>query len=237
MQKYFAVFLVLSLLVVTVVSPAFAYHQKDVLGVTDTMLPQTPPTSTGPGLLLPDSPLFFLDQFKQSTRILFAFSPEEKAKVYTNIAGERMAELRFMIAKQNKTGIDTDLNGVSDNMGKAAAALTQAKLTGRDVTMLAQEINKTIKDYQRALDLLTMADNREIKFKAKAAQEALLTAKLQVEDVLPQDQLAREVAEDIKRAVEAELTESLISTKRIEQQMAVLGAMAPVATPQATLKQ
>src|ERR1035437_4242316 len=47
----------------------FADHQQDVLGVASAPVLSIPPTSDGPGLILPDSPLFFLDQIKQEVRL------------------------------------------------------------------------------------------------------------------------------------------------------------------------
>jgi len=235
-KKILSVFL---LLVIVSPAPVFAYNQKEVLGVTDTAIPQVPATNEGPGLLLPDSPIFFLDQFKQTVRVAFAFTPEEKARVYANIAGERMAELRFMIAKENKAGIDIDLHGIADNLQKAGTALSQAKLSGHNVTTLAEEINTTIKQDQQGLDVLVGSDNLEIKFKAKAAEAGLLSAKVQVEDALPQDEQNKEISEDIKRAMQTEMAEAALTTKQLEQQYTVLGAMAPAsatATSQAVLK-
>ena len=94
-----------------VVKPTFAHHQQQVLGVAtisaDTLQNlQIPSTSEGPGLILPDSPLFFLDQLKQEFRLFLVFTPEAKAKIHASIAGERMAELRFMVQKNSKRGIE-----------------------------------------------------------------------------------------------------------------------------------
>src|SRR5258708_4914260 len=65
MRKSF-IFCVLLFLIVSQGS-AFAQEQA-VLGVETqpAVMPSIPPTSEGPGLLLPDSPFFFLDKLKQN---------------------------------------------------------------------------------------------------------------------------------------------------------------------------
>ncbi len=212
--------------------PAFANHKEDVLGA-QTQVPQIPPTSEGPGLLLPDSPLFVLDQLKQQMRLFFAFSPEAKAKARSDIAGERMAELRFMLAKNNKPGIDIALQGVSENLQKAAELVAQAQLSGRNVSDLARKINNDIKRKQETLDVLEASDNRELKFKAKAAQEQLLAAKVVVEDALPADEILKEFEEDLHRTIAAEVEQVNPSAERIERQLAVLGEQASMSAKEA----
>ena len=123
-------------------SSASAHHRKRVLGVsTFTTTPSLPPTIEGPGFILPSSPLFFVDQFKQEIRLAFAFSPERKAKVYSQIAGERLAELRFELEKNNEKGIQTALEGMNQNIKGAAENIARAQLSGKNVAQTAKEIN------------------------------------------------------------------------------------------------
>ncbi len=218
MKRFLAFFFGLSLFLSSSVS-VFAHHKERVLGESTTSAAQIPPTVEGPGLILPDSPLFFLDQIKQSTRLLLAFSPEAKAKVRADIAGERMAELRFMLAKNNKKGIDVALQGVVENLGKAAESLNDAKLTGRNVSALAKDVNEKIKQKQERLDVLEATENKEIKFKAKSAQEGLLKAKVMVEDSLPEDEIENEIEEDLHRIVEDEVDDASKSAERVEHQL------------------
>lgn len=218
-MKRFLAFFIGVLFLFAATTSVFAHHKERVLGESTTSAAQIPPTVEGPGLILPDSPLFFLDQIKQSTRLLFAFSPENKAKVRADIAGERMAELRFMLAKKDKKGIDIALQGVVENLGKAAESLNQAQLTGRNVSSLAKDVNEKIKLKQEALDVLEATEDKEIKFKAKSAQEGLLKAKVSVEDSLPEDEIETEIEDDLHRIVEDEVEDASESAERIEHQL------------------
>lgn len=110
--------------------------------------------SEGAGAILPDSPFFFLDKIRQTVRLLLAFTPEQKAKVHASIAGERLAELQIMLAKNNAENVETDLHEVSDNLTMASNNLARAKLAGRNTSSLAKEINDSIKEKQQELDLL-----------------------------------------------------------------------------------
>lgn len=218
-MKRFLAFFIGVLFLFTTTTSVSAHHKERVLGESTTVVAQIPPTTEGPGLILPDSPLFFLDQVKQNTRLLFAFSPESKAKVRADIAGERMAELRFMLAKKNQKGVDIALQGVVENLGKAAESLSQAQLTGRNVSSLAKDVNEKIKLKQEALDVLESAEDKEIRFKAKSAQEGLLKAKVSVEDSLPEDEIENEIEEDLHRIVEDEVDDAFKSADRVEHQL------------------
>lgn len=182
--------------------PSFASSAKalnvppDVLGI------QMPATIEGPGLVLPDSPLFFLDQLKQYTRVFLAFNPEQKAEIYKDIAGERYAELRFMLAKNNKDGVRIALSGVSDNYKNAADELNQAKLSGKNLSKLAKEINDGLKLKLQTFDLLeNRSTNNEMKAQILATSEGLLIAKVKIEEFLPEDDLSNEIAYDLNRKV------------------------------------
>lgn len=213
--------------------PALAHHREKVLGSQTSATPQIPPTVEGPGLLLPDSPLFFLDQLKQNTRLLFALTPETKARIRADIAGERMAELRFMLAKNNKSGIDTALQGVSENLQKASEAVSEAQLSGRNVFSIAKSINEDIRRKQESFDILETAENREISFKAKAAQAGLLQAKVRVEDALPEEEIENEIEDDLHRLVEDEVETASASARRIERQLKELDEQASEAAEKA----
>lgn len=220
-------------LTLLVVRPTFAHHQQQVLGIAtvsaDTLQNlQIPLTSQGPGLILPDSPLYFLDQLKQEFRLLLAFTPEAKAKVHVSIAGERMAELRFMVQRNNKRGIETDLQGIQDNLLMASNNLLDAQLAGKDTKDLAKTLNTTIKEKQQVLDLMESQATGDTKTRVKAAANSLTTAKVQVEDALPEQELANEIRDDLQRQVnnrvrEASQSAAAIVTAIGELQKGVLG--------------
>lgn len=206
---------------------AIASHRAQVLGeTTDSSSLSIPPTSEGPGLILPDSPLFFLDELKQNLRLFLAFSPETKAKVHAAIAGERLAELQFMLAKNNEDGIGIALSGVSDNLEKAASDLTEAKLQGKDVKILAKTINDLIKDKRKKLSFLEDQAQGELKAQVKAIKEALKAAKVEVEDNLPEDELENETEDDLEEEVEDHIRVASDSARGLEHAINVLGRLA-----------
>lgn len=182
----------------------FAHHRDRVLGV-ETSTPTVPATVEGPGLILPDSPFFFLDEIKQQVRIIAAITPEGKAKVFAEVAGERLAELRFMLAKKNEKATERALEGVSDNLKQAAAQVSLAKIAGRNIDNLSKEINTTIKEKQKALDVLELTSQDELKSRVTAAQEEIVAAKVEVEDALPVDVLEKEIQETLERQAEREV--------------------------------
>ncbi len=223
MSKRLYVFLSLaftSLLVLVSVGRVYANHRAEVLGVSTTSADLSiPPTTEGPGLILPDSPLFFLDQLKQDFRLLLAFTPETKATIYKDIAGERMAELRFMLAKNNLDAAKVALDGVASNLKNAAAQVGQAKLTGRNVDALAKTINDDIKAKQETLDLLENQATGEVKTQVTSAQESLLKAKVEVEDVLPQQDLKNEINSDLTRQAQRKVDEASDSARALQQDL------------------
>lgn len=213
MRKYLAIFLVLFIFL-TVVSSSHAYR-KEVLGIEDQNL-SIEPTTEGPGIFLPDSPFFFLDQLKQNIRVALAFTPEEKAKVYTAIAGERLAELRFMLDKKNLAAVKTDLDAISDSYKLAADQVTLAKMSGRDVSILAKEINDSIKAKQKVLDELHIKAEGEVESSVRATADGLTIAKAKVENSLNDADLENEIKEDMVRDTELKLhdaTESAIELR------------------------
>ena len=203
-----------------------ASHRAQVLGEeTDSTL-SISPTAEGPGILLPDSPLFFLDELKQNLRLMLAFSPETKAKVHAAIAGERLAELQFMLAKNDEDGIKIALSGVSENLKKAASDLTQAKLKGKDVKSLARTTNISIKDKQEKLSALEDQATGEFKAQVKAVKEAIKIAKIEVEDSLPEDELENEIEDALEEEIEDHIQVASDSAKGLEHAISVLSRLA-----------
>lgn len=212
------------LYVVSVLSsaPALASHQEDVLGIASETTLSIPPTTEGPGLVLPNSPLFFLDRIKQEFRLLLAFTPEQKAKIHNAVAGERLAELQLMLAKNNVSGIRIALQGVSDNSREAAKDLSNAKLTGRNINLLTKEINDSIKEKQRALSALELQATGEIRAQVRAAREALKIAKVSIEENLPEDLMANETIDDLNQQIADSISSASLSAAEINRAVGVL---------------
>jgi hypothetical protein len=209
-----------------------AYHQEDVLGVETMPVLSIPPTAEGPGFLLPDSPIFFLDQLKQEVRLFLAFTPEQKAKVHTAVAGERLAELQLMLAKNNVPGVRIALQGVSDNLKAAADDVANAKLTGRNINLLAKEISDSIKEKQKSLSVLEQEATGEIKAQVMAAKESLKLSKIKTEDYLPADLLINEMEEDLGKEIEDNVSRAKVSATGINRAIDVLTRLASEAAAQ-----
>jgi len=207
-------------------SQAFADHQQDVLGLASEPTLSIPPTVEGPGLVLPDSPLYFIDQLKQATRLLFAFTPEQKMTIHNAVAGERLAELQIMLAKNNIPGIRVALQGVSDNLKAASEDLTNAKLTGRNVSLLAEELNISIKEKQKVMSALEEQASGEIKAQVMATIEALKLAKVRTEVNLPADLLANETVNDLYQQINEGISSASLSAAEINRAIGVLNKFA-----------
>ncbi|MBU2632397.1 hypothetical protein KKG52_01655 [Patescibacteria group bacterium] len=197
-------------------SSAFAYNYRNVLGASDQNL-SIPPTVEGPGIFLPDSPFYFLDQFKQTVRLTVAFTPEQKAKVRSQIAGERMAELRFMLARNNQAGIKATLNDLSENLKESAEEVDRATFAGKDTTKLAKEVNDNIKAKQRVLDELNKTAEGEVKTWIQSAVAGVEVAKVKVENSLNEADFTNEVKDGIDREIELELNEASSSGTQLEE--------------------
>ncbi len=219
-------FSLLSLIAVFASTSVSAYHRQDVLGVAVQETLSIPPTSDGPGLILPDSPLFFLDKLKQEFRLLLAFTPEQKAKIHNAIAGERLAELQIMLVKNNVAGVRVGLQGVSDNLKSASKDLDDAKLTGRNISLLAKEINDSIKEKDNKFSVLENKATGEIKAHVAAAKKSLRSSKVEVEDNLPEDLLENEMEDDLDREIEDHINNATDSAKGINRAIDVLTRLA-----------
>lgn len=212
-MRYFLAFLILSFLVVP---QASAHHQKRVLGTTTSSSPTIPPTVQGPGLLLPDSPLFILDQAKQQAKLMFTFASDQKAKTHAQVAGERLAELRLMLLKGNENGVKAALDGIAESYKASAENITRANLSGKNVAVVAKSINDDIKEKQHILDVLEQEADSKLAARVRVASEELLTAKVTVEDALSDEDLENEIKDDLDRKLYKEIenaTESVVAIK------------------------
>ena len=230
MRKKFVVFLSASLLVVislTFAISTYAHHQRQVLGDQTTSSELIlPPVTSGAGFILPDSPLFFLDKMFQGVRLVLAFTPERKARTHAQIAGERLAELRIMLARNDSDGITTTLSNLTQEVNHMSTTLSDASLNGRDVSLLAKQFNETIKAHRKVLGILKDQADGVLKLQLKTARETLKIAKIEIEDELAEDELENEIEEDLNEEIEDEVEESSRSAKRLDHAIDVLSKLA-----------
>lgn len=214
------VFLIIVLIIVFFKNTS-VYNRAAVLANTSKPIIM-PPTAEGPGLILPDSPFYFLDKLKQEIRLDFAFTPESKAKVYASIAGERIAEFRFELAKNNIQAADIALQGLRENTKNAADQIALAKFSGKNVDTLASDINKSIKEHQQALDFVTSQAKGETKVSVAFAQTTLDTSKKIVENALPKEELDNEIRDDTIRNAKQSAENTADDAEALQTSLTVL---------------
>lgn len=140
---------------VTIFVSGALYSDKALGADTTSPVNDFPTITSGPGNIMPDSKFFFLDKVYQEFKLAVAFSPEQRASVHMQIAGERMAELRAMQARNNKEAMVTALTEVQRESILAAKDVRDASSQGKDVVQLARTIHQALADYRVAL--LTVA--------------------------------------------------------------------------------
>ena len=154
--------------------------------------------------------------------MLLAFTPEKKARVYESVAGERLAELRFMLAAKNREGIYTDLQGIADNFSGAKKELALAKLSGKDVSRLAKEINLNIRQTQDSLAVLENEETGSMKDEVATVQRSLFESKAAVEDDLPSQDLLGEIRDDLNLEVKENLDRTRTSVLELQKELDLL---------------
>jgi len=207
--------------------PTFSHHQGRVLGEsTSSSQVVFPPVTAGAGFILPDSPLFFLDEIFQEVRMLLAFTPERRAKTRASISGERLAELRIMFARNNSEAMSSTLSRLTEEVNKMSANLSDAAASGKDLSSLAKELNETIKIQRSVLGILENQADGVLKLQLKTARKALKIAKVEIEDELTEDDLENEIEEDVDDEIEEAVEEASGSAKRLEHAIDVLTRLA-----------
>lgn len=213
-----------------------AIQRVDVLGESTSSVVEMPATIEGPGLILPDSPFYFMDQLKQRVRVAVAFSPEAKAKVHSDIAGERFAEVRFMLEKDNKKGAAKALAGMAENTEDASKNLDAAKLRGEDTTALARMINEQIKRREEALAEAENHATGEVKANVMVTRVSLDSSKMNVEDHLTDGELRQEIENRLERRVEHSLHEASTSADGLERSIELLSKLSSEAAQKKQLE-
>lgn len=200
--------------------PVSAHHKEQVLGeATSASELVFPPTTAGTGFILPDSPLFFLDEVFQSLRLSLAFGSEGKARVRAQIAGERLAELRVMLSRNDPDGINTALTQLTKQVADASVDLADASSQGKDMSVLAKQFNETVKVDRKILGELASRSSGALKLQLQVARRALKEAKVEIEDELPEDELLKEVQEDLEDSVDENASDAESLVEKLERDL------------------
>ncbi|MEK7503674.1 MAG: DUF5667 domain-containing protein [Patescibacteria group bacterium] len=133
----------------------------------------------------PGNPFYFLDKLGETLQEFFTFNPESKARLQITFAAERIAEIRLILEEKGveAKGLAVAESGLKRNIAKAAAIVEKEKSRGKDVRLLAKELNdgfekpktvlsQTYKDQKEALE----AQKDELKAKIREARLAGDTA-------------------------------------------------------------
>ncbi len=177
--------------------------------------------------LTPESPFYFLDLFGENLREFFTFNPEAKAKLQIEFAGERIAEIKVMVEKKGpKTkGIEKAKSLLVANVAHAADIIDQEKMSGKNVTQLAKEIDDQF-DAREKLLTQTFLDAREkLIVQHKEIKDKLLKDARAAGDTAKVTELTQQLndienqANDLKDKKDEIKTSFRTEKKKIEQEM------------------
>jgi hypothetical protein len=179
-------------------------------------LPVLPPTVEGPGLLLPDSPLYFLDEWKQKLRLLFSITPEQKAYAYQKIAGERLAELRFVL-QNNETDLALrTLDAYAHAWKGAGDSIQEASMRGGDTSMIASSLYEDLLTKRSTLDGLSAGSNGELQKRIEGTQIAVEQARVLIQSGLSDEAFEQAVVDEARRLAIRDAIDTLQAAQRLE---------------------
>jgi len=156
--------------------------------------------------LTPESPFYFLDKLGETLLRFFTFNTENKARLEIDFAKERIAEIISVLGSNGVSakGLSVAEQGLSDDLSRAVAILTEQKQAGKDTNNLAKELSNnfdparetlknTFKSGIRVLD----AKIDELKTKLKEVRLAGNTAQAEalskeIADLKAQKQLLKQ---------------------------------------------
>jgi hypothetical protein len=222
------------LLAILMVTPRiYANDTQEVLGVTTNPSDVSfPGLSSGPGFILPDSKLYPLDQLVQEFRLLLAFTPEQQARVHMNIAGERLAELRVMMSRNNEEGINLAFQGFEKEVSAVSGELSDAAAKGRVNTSLISSINDRLGEERDVLQVVMQAAPTRLGLKLASARQTVLEAKLKVAEFLPEDQFASVIVSDLDNEINSEVLGVQTAAGKLEQKFTSLDSRASLSSEQ-----
>ncbi len=114
---------------------------------------QTPEVVLPSAGLTPESPFYFLDRLGETLREFLTFNPESKAKLQIEFAGERVSEIKIMVEEKgvNAKGLGVAKALLLNSVTSAAGVVEREKLSGKEVSALAKEINSKYETRERIL--------------------------------------------------------------------------------------
>ncbi len=219
--------------------PAVAFVDKEVPGtsanISDVVFP---PITAGPGHILPDNPFYFLDKLYQEFRLVLVFTPENRAELHTQIAQERLAELRVEAARNNQQGVDKALLELEHEAMAGAQDIRDAASQGKEVTQLARNIHQALTDYRSAVEIVeAQVPDTAFAQKLAATSDVLRDARVISEDALPQSDIEHEIAANIDTEVDEAVLGLKTSVDALQKKMSIQDRLASKAAERAAQKE
>jgi len=219
--------------------PTLALVDKEVVGVsTDISDVAFPPITAGPGHILPDSPFYFADKLYQQFRLALVFTPENRAELHTQIAHERLAELRVEAARNNQQGVDTALLELEHESMAGAQDVRDASSQGKKVDQLARNIHQALTDYRSAVEMVAaQVPDTAFAQKLAATSNVLRDARVISEDALPQSDIEHEIAANVDRDVDEAVLGLKTSINSLQKKMSTQDRLASMAAEKTAQKE
>jgi hypothetical protein len=219
--------------------PAAALVDKEVIGTSSSISDAVfPPITAGPGHILPDSPFYFADKLYQEFRLVLVFTPENRAELHTQIAHERLAELRVEAARNDQQGVDRALMELEHEAMAGAQDVRDASSQGKDVTQLARDIHQALTDYRSAVEMVeAQVPDTAFAQKLAATSDVLRDARVISEDALPQSDIEHEIAANVDTEVDNAVLGLKTSVDSLQKKMSIQQMLASKAAEKAAQKE
>ena len=101
--------------------------------------------------LTPDSPFYFLKEWKESIQTFFTFGAENKAKQYLHLAEVRLAEYQKMIEKGKTEIAQKTLEKYENQLNNALDKAAELGQNGKDIKDLSQRIEESVGKHVQVL--------------------------------------------------------------------------------------
>ncbi len=202
-------------------TPALAHNRGLVLGAK-TQNP-VPPLSAGPGILLPDSPFWELDVLRDQLKLFLTVKPQERAMLEMRLVGERLAELKILLAQTNPQRVDKALDNLVGHVASARGILQSEKAKGEDVSLLAHDLNQALNQEQEFLDALAATSRPREQFLLRHAQVQVTEDEILVENELGLKEKEDETLKELTEGTRDEINEASQATRRAQELNRQLG--------------
>lgn len=196
------------------------------LFTSSTAFAQSPQTTLPSAGLTPESAFYFLDTFGESLREFFTFNPEGKARLHVTFAAERIAEIKVILETKGAEarGLEEAKSRLQAHLATVSTILDDEKTKGKDVSVLASELDDDFDDQKDALKQVFKEQKNVLKEKEAVLKQKIKEARqvgnaTQVETLLA-ELVAVKAEKDALELKEEEHEEALeAEQEKIEREM------------------